>query len=40
MFKNILVPLDGSKMAESVLPAVRYFARCFQAHVKIGRAHV
>ena len=35
MFKQILVPLDGSQLSEAVLPAVYYFARCFGAHVSL-----
>ncbi|MBI5305915.1 MAG: universal stress protein [Chloroflexi bacterium] len=31
MFKRFLVPLDGSKLAESVLPTARFFAECFGA---------
>lgn len=31
MFKRILVPLDGSNLAEMVLPAARYLAERFQA---------
>ena len=33
MFKNILVPLDGSQMAESVLPTVTFLAEIFNAKV-------
>jgi nucleotide-binding universal stress UspA family protein len=35
MFKHIIVPLDGSEMAEAALPAARYFARCFGARVSL-----
>ena len=31
MFKRLLVPLDGSQLAESVLPAAQTFAECFHA---------
>lgn len=33
MFKRLLVPLDGSHLAESVLPATRYLAEHFQAAI-------
>lgn len=33
MFTRILVPLDGSKLSERVLPHVEQFARAFQSHV-------
>jgi nucleotide-binding universal stress UspA family protein len=33
MYKTILVPLDGSKRAEAILPQVEYLARCFEAKV-------
>lgn len=33
MFKRLLVPLDGSHLAEAVLPAVRFFAERFDATV-------
>ncbi len=35
MFENILVPLDGSRYAESVLPYVVVFARAFNGHVTL-----
>jgi nucleotide-binding universal stress UspA family protein len=35
MFNHLLVPLDGSKMAESVLPAVAYLARTLDAKVTL-----
>ena len=35
MFKHLLVPLDGSKLAESVLPAVRYLAEIGKASVTL-----
>jgi nucleotide-binding universal stress UspA family protein len=33
MYKNILVPLDGSKRAESILSHVETLARCFEGKV-------
>jgi nucleotide-binding universal stress UspA family protein len=33
MFKKILVPLDGSKMSEAVLPQVRSLAQANSAEV-------
>lgn len=38
MFKHILLPLDGSSLAESVLPAAEYLARVFGA--KITLVHI
>lgn len=38
MFKHILLPLDGSALAESVLPAAEYLARVFGA--KITLVHI
>ena len=38
MFKHILLPLDGSALAESVLPAAAYLARVFGA--KITLVHI
>jgi len=35
MFKHILVPLDGSKLAEAALPAAVFFARCFGANISL-----
>jgi nucleotide-binding universal stress UspA family protein len=35
MFKHILVPLDGSQLAETVLPAVSYIARKLNAAVTL-----
>lgn len=35
MFKNILVPLDGSNLSESVLPAVNYWAKVLDASVTL-----
>jgi nucleotide-binding universal stress UspA family protein len=37
MFKKILVPLDGSKMSEAVLPQVRSLAQASQAEVFVIR---
>jgi nucleotide-binding universal stress UspA family protein len=33
MYKTILVPLDGSKRAEAILPHVENLATCYQAKV-------
>ena len=38
MFAHILVPLDGSKLAERVLPHVRAFARLNDARVTLAHA--
>jgi nucleotide-binding universal stress UspA family protein len=35
MFKHLLVPLDGSLLAEAALPPARFFARCFGANVTL-----
>ncbi len=35
MFKHILVPMDGSKLAEAALPAARYIADKFVAQVTL-----
>jgi len=35
MFKHILVPLDGSRMAESALPAASFLAEMLHAHVTL-----
>jgi nucleotide-binding universal stress UspA family protein len=35
MFKHILVPLDGSELAESVIPAAAYFAGIFEASITL-----
>ena len=35
MFQNLLVPLDGSPMAESALPAAAYLAPRLGAHVTL-----
>ena len=37
MFDSILVPLDGSKLAECVLPHAAAFARCFDAEITLLR---
>jgi nucleotide-binding universal stress UspA family protein len=33
MYKTLLVPLDGSRRAEAILPQVEEIARCFEAKV-------
>ena len=38
MYKKILVPLDGSRLAEQVLPLVRQFADALGAEVELLRA--
>ena len=35
MYSKILVPLDGSKTAENVLPLARSFARALQIPVEL-----
>ena len=40
MFKKILVPLDGSKLAEKILPRVEKMVRSCQAEVHLIRAVV
>jgi nucleotide-binding universal stress UspA family protein len=35
MFKKILVPLDGSKLAEKILPQVEKLAKCHKAKVTL-----
>ncbi len=35
MFKHLLVPLDGSHLAEAALPAAIYFARALKARVSL-----
>jgi nucleotide-binding universal stress UspA family protein len=35
MFKHLLVPLDGSQLAESVLPSVVYLSRATGATVTL-----
>ena len=37
MFDSILVPLDGSQLAECVLPHAAAFARCFDAEITLIR---
>ncbi len=37
MFDTILVPLDGSQLAECVLPHVAAFARSFNAEITLLR---
>ena len=37
MFDSILVPLDGSQLAECVLPHAAAFARCFDAEITLLR---
>lgn len=38
MFKRLLVPLDGSKLAESILPAAEYLALEFHASLLLLHA--
>ncbi|HEX7586999.1 MAG TPA: universal stress protein, partial [Anaerolineae bacterium] len=38
MFKRILVPLDGSRLAEAVLPVAQTFAECFGATIILFHA--
>lgn len=40
MFKRILVPLDGSTFAESVLPQAEMLARCGGAEIELLRVTV
>ncbi|MBI5877662.1 MAG: universal stress protein [Chloroflexi bacterium] len=40
MFHKILVPLDGSQLAESILPHVSTLALCGKAEVVLLRVHV
>jgi nucleotide-binding universal stress UspA family protein len=43
MFKKILVPLDGSKLAEGILPRVEWLAKIHDAEVtllRVALAHV
>ena len=35
MFKHLLVPLDGSQLAESALPAAAYLAQTLGARVTL-----
>jgi nucleotide-binding universal stress UspA family protein len=37
MYRTILVPLDGSKRAESILPHVEGLARCLEAEIILLR---
>ncbi len=37
-FKRILVPLDGSRLAESILPIATALARCL--HMKVSLLHI
>ena len=38
MFKHLLVPLDGSKLAEAVLPAARAWAE--RLHARLTLLHI
>ena len=43
MYQSILVPLDGSKLAEAILPEVEELARVLKARlnlIRVSRAHV
>lgn len=43
MYKSILVPLDGSKLAEAILPEIEKVASCMRARLillRVCRAHV
>jgi nucleotide-binding universal stress UspA family protein len=43
MYKSILVPLDGSALAEAVLPEIEKLARCMGARIillRVSRAHI
>lgn len=40
MFKKILIPLDGSELAESVLPHVRALAECTGAEIVLLRVAI
>ena len=43
MYKSILVPLDGSTLAEEILPEIETVASCMQARIvllRVCRAHV
>jgi nucleotide-binding universal stress UspA family protein len=45
MYKTILVPLDGSKRAEAIIPHVKSLAECYGArvillHVVEARSHI
>jgi nucleotide-binding universal stress UspA family protein len=39
MYSKIIVPLDGSKLAEQILPYARLFAESFAAPVELLRVH-
>lgn len=39
MFTNILVPLDGSELAEAILPKVESVANAFNASVSLMRSY-
>jgi len=39
MYSKIIVPLDGSKLAEQILPFARLFAESFAAPVELLRVH-
>lgn len=38
MFKHLLIPLDGSRLAEAALPAALYFAKAFGSRVTLLHA--
>jgi nucleotide-binding universal stress UspA family protein len=40
MYKKILVPLDGSKRAESIIPQVEELANCLDAEVILLRVYM
>lgn len=43
MYKSILVPLDGSSLAEAILPEIEKVAACMKARLillRVSRAHV
>jgi nucleotide-binding universal stress UspA family protein len=43
MYQSILVPLDGSALAEAILPEIEKLARCMGARIlllRVSRAHV
>ncbi|UCG11626.1 MAG: universal stress protein, partial [Deltaproteobacteria bacterium] len=43
MYKSILVPLDGSSLAEAILPEIEKVAACMKAQLillRVSRAHV
>ena len=39
VLRKILVPLDGSKTAEGVLPYVKYLAKLFGSEVEVLSGH-